>query len=229
MKRLTIAVVGLLSAVLLSISVFASTDAVQTVLQYRDIKITLNGNPVVPRDGYGNAVEPFTIDGVTYLPVRAFADALGLGVDWDEATNTIVLTGGVGASTQVSGTAVYKVSRSYEYSDATIGDFHLHINDVAEISDTPIGKTVTISFIGTNISGRVTNIAQSVNLRAFQKSILLHPAETSRSIWTASRLGGEVTVTYTFYVNDLESPIEFEIYDAYSGGSQVAKATFVRA
>ena len=43
-------------------------------------------------DANGNYVEPFIIDGTTYLPVRGIASALGLNVGWDGATKTVLLT-----------------------------------------------------------------------------------------------------------------------------------------
>lgn len=64
----------------------------QATLNYPGIKITLDGDLVTPLDAAGNLVEPFTIDGTTYLPVRAIGNALGLGVDWDGTTNTVILT-----------------------------------------------------------------------------------------------------------------------------------------
>ena len=45
--------------------------------------------------------QPFTIDSRTFLPVRAIADIAGLGVDFDGATNTVILTsGGAGVAQQ---------------------------------------------------------------------------------------------------------------------------------
>lgn len=61
-------------------------------LEYNNIKISLNGKNIDPKDANGNYVEPFTIDGTTYLPVRAVANALGINVDWDGNTNTVVLS-----------------------------------------------------------------------------------------------------------------------------------------
>jgi len=61
-------------------------------LEYSGMKIALNGNTVTPKDANGKAVEPFVIDGTTYLPVRAIGNALGMGVDWDSNTNTVKLT-----------------------------------------------------------------------------------------------------------------------------------------
>lgn len=59
---------------------------------YNNIKVTMNGTAVNLVDANGNAVEPFAINGTTYLPVRAVADALGLDVGWDGATSTVKLT-----------------------------------------------------------------------------------------------------------------------------------------
>ena len=65
----------------------------QTVeVDYNDIKITLNGETVELVDASGAPVEPFAINGTTYLPVRAVSDALGLDVNWDAATSTVVLS-----------------------------------------------------------------------------------------------------------------------------------------
>ena len=63
-------------------------------LTYRDIKIVLDGTLIIPRDANGEVVDPFIIDGTTYLPLRAVAGALGLGVSWDGPTSTITLTSG---------------------------------------------------------------------------------------------------------------------------------------
>ena len=59
---------------------------------YNNIKVTLDGQQVNLVDATGNAVEPFAVDGTTYLPIRAVASALGLDVSWDGATSTAVLT-----------------------------------------------------------------------------------------------------------------------------------------
>lgn len=58
-------------------------------LIYSNISLTLDGETV--RYENGEVVEPFGIDGTTYLPIRAIATALGLEVEWDGATNTVVL------------------------------------------------------------------------------------------------------------------------------------------
>lgn len=85
-------VVGLVAGLVIScICVGAFQGVVQKELSYNDVKITLNGQTITPTDANGNVVEPFIIDGTTYLPVRAIANALGLDVKWDGETNTVKL------------------------------------------------------------------------------------------------------------------------------------------
>ncbi|GEM_PF-3268293 len=55
----------------------------------KSISVYINGDKITPRDGNGNQVYPFTVDGTTYLPVRAVASALGKGVEWDAATASV--------------------------------------------------------------------------------------------------------------------------------------------
>lgn len=110
----------LVSTMLLSLVASAyATYQRQATLDYTGINITLNGQTVTPTDANGNPVEPFAIDGTTYLPVRAIANAMGLGVAWEQSTQTVKLTGG-GAqlSDQQAQTATEKYSRT---SPAPIG------------------------------------------------------------------------------------------------------------
>ena len=74
---------------------FGSVGAKMVKVSYDNIKITLNGQQITPRDGQGNIVEPFIYEGTTYLPIRAVANALGLAVDWDSGNKTVIL--GTGA------------------------------------------------------------------------------------------------------------------------------------
>lgn len=60
-------------------------------LYYNDIKVRLNGKVLDLKDANGKKVEPFIIDGTTYLPVRAVGEALGLNVTWDGSTSTVIL------------------------------------------------------------------------------------------------------------------------------------------
>ncbi len=81
----------ILGTMITTSGVLATNGSVLKELLYKNIKITLDNNEITPTDANGNYVEPFIIDGTTYLPVRGISNALGLGVDWDENTNTVKL------------------------------------------------------------------------------------------------------------------------------------------
>ena len=89
----------------LTLPTLASSGSRTARLDYADMKVTLNGQAVDLRDAYGNQVEPFTINGTTYLPVASIGKALGLNVSWDNSTKTVVLTTGSGSQSSGGGTA----------------------------------------------------------------------------------------------------------------------------
>ena len=81
----------------MSLCLNASAAEIKTVsadITYRGISIVLGGTEIVPTDENGRPTEPFIMNGSTYLPVRAVANALGLEVEWIAATSTIALTSG---------------------------------------------------------------------------------------------------------------------------------------
>ena len=87
-------IAGFLIATLMfsGITVFASTGWQSAQILYNNIKITLDGETLTPRNAQGDIVEPFIMGGSTFLPLRALAEALGLNVDWDPNTQTAILT-----------------------------------------------------------------------------------------------------------------------------------------
>ena len=105
LKKAVSAALVLALTLSLSLSAFATQGTVKATLTFRDIKITLDGEPVVPTDVNGVYTEPFILDGTTYLPLRGIANALGLDVDWDGDTNTAILTTSQGGPSTVEGTA----------------------------------------------------------------------------------------------------------------------------
>ena len=81
----------LVLAAVFATTAFATVGSRTAELFYNNIKVMINGKEVTPMDANGNAVEPFVIDGTTYLPVRGVASALGMNVGWDSATSTVTL------------------------------------------------------------------------------------------------------------------------------------------
>lgn len=82
----------LLVVALLSVSVWAVTDTVKNLeAHYTGISLVVNGVQVTPKDANGKVVDPFIVDGTTYLPVRAVASALGEDVSWEGSTRTVYI------------------------------------------------------------------------------------------------------------------------------------------
>lgn len=107
---------GFIAGILVSIIIFACIGTagavvgkMQATLDYNNIKISLNGQYITPKDANGNTVEPFSINGTTYLPVRAVGDALGLSVDWDGKNTTVILEGENDTLTSVQLMGYYKI------------------------------------------------------------------------------------------------------------------------
>ena len=94
LKRTKYFFMGLISIVVLTSMltiVFAEPITSNIAALYDNIKIQINGVIITPRDAQGNIVEPFIIDGTTYLPVRAVGEALGMNVNWNDSTKTVIM------------------------------------------------------------------------------------------------------------------------------------------
>ena len=63
----------------------------ELIAKYVGVNLVVNGTTITPKDADGNIVEPFIVDGTTYLPVRAVAEALGQEVGWDGNTKTVYI------------------------------------------------------------------------------------------------------------------------------------------
>lgn len=75
-------VLGILTAVML----------INTVsYAYNRVRIVVDNREITPTDSDGNRVDPIIVDGTTYLPVRAVANAFGKAVYWDGETSTVYL------------------------------------------------------------------------------------------------------------------------------------------
>ena len=70
-----------------------AADTLKEISAYLNYGITIkyNGEAQDLTDAAGNRVYPITYNGTTYLPVRAVSNLLGIGVDWDGATQTVLL------------------------------------------------------------------------------------------------------------------------------------------
>lgn len=81
-------VTGLLTAALVLGLGGAALAAGRNIQVDDSIAVTINGVPFSPKDVNGNPVPLFEYSGTTYAPIRAFANAAGLQVDYDAKTRT---------------------------------------------------------------------------------------------------------------------------------------------
>ena len=100
MKRAIIAVasVAVVGAVFLAVNsgtALANAGRVAVQALRGGITVQLHGNTM----NLATEDQPVVIDGRTFLPVRAIADGLGLDVQWDPATQTVIIGEGSGVPT----------------------------------------------------------------------------------------------------------------------------------
>ncbi len=90
-KKIRIALISVIAVCALCSTMFSKTVSEMAELYYNNIKIYMDGAELVPKDANGNPTEPFTMNGTTYLPVRAIAAAFGQDVEWDGSTQSIYI------------------------------------------------------------------------------------------------------------------------------------------
>ena len=90
--------IGIILALVMLFSVITALPAAAaltpisgTVLNDQ-LSFKIEGKAVVPVGDDGTPVLPISYNGTTYLPVRAMGYLLGLGIDWDGGTNTVLIT-----------------------------------------------------------------------------------------------------------------------------------------
>ena len=81
-----------LGGLLITAALAAGTYTKTLTAYYQNIKLKINNQLVIPKDVNGTVVDPYIVDGTTYLPVRAVSEALGKQVDWDGSTNTVLIS-----------------------------------------------------------------------------------------------------------------------------------------
>ncbi len=90
-KKMRTILIGVLLVCAMCSTIFAKSVSETAELFYNNIKIYIDGAEIVPKDSNGNTVEPFTMNGTTYLPVRAISNAFGQEVEWDGETQSIYI------------------------------------------------------------------------------------------------------------------------------------------
>lgn len=79
-----------LTLIVLPVSALASDGSFK--LTAYPIQVLVNGEMFRPVDAKGNEVQVFTVNGTTYAPLRALAEAYGLEVGYDSTRNIATVT-----------------------------------------------------------------------------------------------------------------------------------------
>ncbi|GGF90114.1 hypothetical protein GCM10010912_39090 [Paenibacillus albidus] len=113
-KKMIIATMVCGMAITGSAGVYAGTnmEKISAFLNH-SIGFKVNGAAYSPVDNKGNKLAAITYKDITYLPVRALADALKVPVTFDAAANQVVLGTSSGSTTPGSGSAVTMVAVPY--------------------------------------------------------------------------------------------------------------------
>ena len=194
-------------------------------LDYNNIKVTLDGQQVELVDANGNAVEPFAINGTTYLPVRAVSNALGLGVGWDAATSTVTLTSD-GNSNETT-----PPDNSGDVS-GKVGDYSVVIKSATVTTDYEGNPAIVVTYNWTNGSDETMMAMTALSSKAFQDGIQLESALMTSDNYTPNvatelKPGASLDVQAAYVLRNTTSPVEFELSEFLSyDNTQVVTKTF---
>lgn len=141
-KRILAFILAVVTVAAMSVPVFAVSENRTATLAYRNIKITLNDKEFTPKDAAGNVVDPFIIDGTTYLPVRAVSEALGLNVEWDGANFTVKLSGQGSAALAISSPSEHVGLSENRTAELAYRDIKITLNGVEIIPKDAAGNIV---------------------------------------------------------------------------------------
>ncbi|MFE4711859.1 hypothetical protein ACFRAM_13365 [Paenibacillus sp. NPDC056722] len=114
------AVVGMLATGSAGVYAGSNLQQIKAFLNY-GIAIQVNGAAYAPVDGSGKKLTPITYDGLTYLPTRAIAGALGVPVSYDAVANKVIIGSDPG-STGGSPTSSVKKSKNLPADFPVAGD-----------------------------------------------------------------------------------------------------------
>ncbi len=216
---------------MLSIPAFAESVGKQITAYYNDIKLIINGETVIPKDAKGNVVDPFIVDGTTYLPVRAVAEALGQAVSWDGNTKSVI------------------IGANEEYKQPTIWlDAMKPTNDGFKVvsEDTPIKDNLNASYKSYMYGGSTATYALNGQYKRFTGKFLVQQGKSVSGCQRLTVLVDDKVVYSSEPVEKGSLPIDFDIdvsggltmkivlecdwhYDSFSHSSSHIHEKFIQA
>lgn len=246
-------IAGLLTALLvcgLAVTAGARTGKVTQELDYRDIRVSLDGKVLDLRNAIGEKVEPFMFGGTNYLPVRALAEALGLNVAWDGKEVMVVLTTPEPEPEPEFPTVTLVADPNGE----PLKDPALEA-ETAPVTETPSGASnagildkyrveikrarlvrywdglaIVVTYEWTNNSDRAASALISLTESAFQNGTALAPAfpedYNNHSRHEQVEPGASLEVETAFSLRNETDPVEVTLIDLMEKAETPVKMTF---
>ena len=116
-KKISVKTVLVIVIVAIAVAVALASSPTQIMATLSpDIRIMYNGVVQTPRDANGNALHPIAYNGRTYLPLLALHDITGIGLNWDQPTRTVSISGGAATPALPSGGGSVSVTAATQYS-----------------------------------------------------------------------------------------------------------------
>ena len=176
--------------------VSAATTAVVKNLKvtYNNIKIMVDNTERsdLGKDSSGAKIQPFIYNGITYLPVRAVAEALGQPVNWDGKQNKVYIGKYPGVVDSLdTGAKPYKLEETYVYNSHKISGVKYDkaytfnsYNSYSSMYANLQGKYTTLKFdLGTeSYKGYVTSLMNIYLDDKLYTSIKVHSNELPKKI-----------------------------------------------
>ena len=92
MKKLLsiLCVVAIVASFFVGVMAADNVKEITATINY-NLKMKFDNVEWNPTEADGSAIRPITYNGRTYLPVRALAEKIGIAIDWDQATQTVLI------------------------------------------------------------------------------------------------------------------------------------------
>lgn len=202
---------------IVSVGAYASNGTVNKTLSYNNIKITLDGKTLTPTDAGGNYVEPFIIEGTTYLPVRGISSALGLNVDWDANTKTVKLS--TKGNSAVSADNLYSDLKNWLVKNGTVNGDYVYFSKSADNYGGSANNSFSVTYWGDTDTVEVSLLSVLDDEYSIRYFIEVPKTFTGKYEYTASyyyRATGEEVMCAQGYINSAtfnqNSPLENTSY-----------------
>ena len=196
MKMIKGFVIGVVCTMLLSGTVLMANPVTRDLLF--GVRVSVDGVMV----NFDEDSLPFVLDGRTFLPVRAIADVFGAGVDFDPATNTVLLT------TTQQHTATRLAETLFNYSVRTTGANNwVRSVESAGILGTQHNNVVQFSAFGT------VDLTSEYNLGGNYSRLtgVFGRADGSHPTGVAVTILGDGNVIMEFEKGEHDTPLNIDI------------------